>query len=125
MKKKKVLEVDQYLRNEVLSMIDQLYTKFGTLDRGAKNIALQIIETIMYDYMTQNCGLGFVFKEKVIPYIKKLSENERLIAVKNLLTDGYIDIKKERIHMMFMPYLNYDEQIERSKKYFITSITQE
>ena len=119
-----IVQIDQILRSDVISIIDKLYSKFD-LDRSSDNIALQVVKTIMYDYMTQNCGLGFIFKEKVIPYLKKLNENERLQEVKNLLTDGYIDIKNERIHMKFMPYLNYDKEKQESIMYYITSINQE
>jgi hypothetical protein len=121
--KKKKEPVNQDLRNEVLSIIDKLYTEFGHIDRNSNYISLPIIESIILDYCSENCELGFIFDNKVHPHLKKLSENERLQAVKNLLTDGYIDIKKERIHMMFMPYLNYDEKIERRKKYYITEVT--
>jgi hypothetical protein len=120
---KKKSPVNQDLRNEVLAIIDKLYSEFGLIDRDSNYIALQIIESIILDYCTQNCELGFIFDEKVLPHLKKLSENQRLQAVKDLLTDGYIDIKKERIHMMFMPYLNYDKKKEGRKKYFISEVT--
>ncbi|MBI2418838.1 MAG: hypothetical protein HYV28_13250 [Ignavibacteriales bacterium] len=115
--------VNQDLRNEVLSIIDQLYTDFGLLNRSTQNIALQIVNSISYDYLTQNCELGFIFEQKVMPYLRKLNENQRLEKVRGLLIDGYIDIGNERIHMMFMPYINYNEEIERSKKHFITEIS--
>ena len=121
MNKEKV-HVNQALRKEVLLIVDQLYSEFMFANRDAKNIAIQIIESIGYDYCTTNCGLGLIFFETVIPHLRKLDENQRLQMVKELLTHGYIDIDKYRIHMRFMPYLNYDRGKEQNKTDYVTEL---
>jgi hypothetical protein len=66
--------------------------------------------------------LGLIFFETVIPHLRKLDENQRLQMVKELLTHGYIDIDKYRIHMRFMPYLNYDRGKEQNKTDYVTEL---
>jgi len=120
--KKEIVLVNQDLRNEVLLIVDQLYSEFRFANRDAKNIAIQIIESIGNDYCSQNCQLGFTFLDTVIPHLSKLDENQRLQKVKDLLTNGYIDIDKYRIHMRFMPYLNYDRGKEQNKTDYATEL---
>ena len=112
MKKWKTEPVNQELRKEVLQIIDILYSNFSLLDRETDNIALQIIEAIGFDYCLQNCELGLIFENLLAPFLKKLSENNRLEKVKGLLTDGYIDTDQYRIYMRYMPYINYSKSKE-------------
>ncbi len=97
------------LKDEVLGIIDQLYTRIPLLDRESNNISLQIVESISGAYAELNCGNHFAFEEILIPYLKKMSEDERLQTVKDLFTVGFIDIAKERIFMRVFPYLNKAE----------------
>lgn len=121
-KKKQPVKVDQTLRGQVLNVVDQLYDSMRFLDKNSPKISLQIIESISLDYASQNCELHFIFEETVIPHLKKMNENQRLKSVKGLLTDGYIDINNQRIHMLFQPYLNYNEAVDSKKRSFITEI---
>lgn len=121
-KKKQPVKVDKTLRGQVLDIVDQLYDSMYLLDKNSSKISLQIIESISLDYAYQNCELHFIFEETVIPQLKKMNENQRLEAVKGLLTDGYIDINNERIHMLYQPYLNYDEAVDSKKSSYITDI---
>lgn len=124
MKKKarQPVKVDKTLHGQVLDIVDQLYESMFFLDKNSPKISLQIIESISMDYAYQNCELHFIFEDTVIPYLKKMNENQRLEAVKGLLTDGYIDINNERINMLFLPYLNYNEEVDSQKRYYITAI---
>jgi hypothetical protein len=121
-RKKQPVKVDKTLRGQVLNIVDQLYESMHYLDKNSPEISLQIIESVSLDYAYQNCGLHFIFEDTVIPHLKKMNENQRLEAVKGLLTDGYIDINKERIHMLFQPYLNYNEAVDSKKNYYISDI---
>lgn len=120
--KKQTVQVDKTLRGQVLDVVDQLYDSMRFLNKKSPEISLQIVESISLDYAYQNCELHFIFEETVIPHLKKRNENQRLEAVKGLLTDGYIDINKQRIHMLYQPYLNYDEAVDSKKRSFITDI---
>jgi len=122
MKSKKSVKVDMTLRGQVLDIVDQLYDSMRYLDKNSSKISLQIIKSISLDYAYQNCELHFIFEENVIPHLKKMNENQRLEAVKDLLTDGYIDINNQRIHMLFQPYLNYDDAVDSKKRDFLTDI---
>ena len=122
--KKQPGKVDKILRGQVLDVVDQLYDSMHFLNKKSPEISLQIVESISSDYASQNCELHFIFEETVIPHLKKMNENQRLEAVKGLLTDGYIDINKQRIHMLFQPYLNYDEAVDSKKNYYISEIPQ-
>lgn len=121
-KKKQPVRVNMTLRGQVLDIVDQLYDSMFFLDKNSSKISLQIIESISMDYAYMNCGLHFIFEETVIPHLRRMNENQRLEAVKGLLTDGYIDINNERIHMLFLPYLNYNEAVDSKKRSFITDI---
>lgn len=120
--KKQPVKVDATLRGQVLDIVDQLYESMHFLNKNSSKISLQIIESISMDYAYMNCGLHFIFEETVIPYLKRMNENQRLEAVKGLLTDGYIDINNQRIHMHFRPYLNYNKAMDSKEKYYITDI---
>jgi hypothetical protein len=122
--KQEKTKVNQDLRKEVLAIIDELYNEFHLNNPKSDNIAIQIIDSLAQDYNEQNCSLGEIYTEDVIPYLKKLDENQRLNKVKELLTNGYIDIKKYRIHMRFKPYLNYDRNKEENEDFFMNEITQ-
>ena len=99
------------IKNEVLSIVDQLYDRKALLGpQGNKgNISLRIVESISGVYAQLNCGNYFAFEDIVIPYLIKLDENQRLSVVKDLLTVGYIDIATDRIFMRGLPYLNTTE----------------
>lgn len=114
--------INQKLRQEVLEIVDKLYKSLFLLNKSDKEIALPIVESISFNYAHQNCGLHFIFEDTVIPYLKKMDENQRLEKVKALLTEGYIDIGKERIHMLFLPYLNNGKLSFPNGTAFITSI---
>ena len=102
--KKEYVNLD--LKNEVLGIIDKLYKVFLFLDRESNNISLQILDSISLSYAQMNCDLCFSLDEIVIPYLEKMTENERLEKVKGLLTVGYIDINNKRIEMRYLPFLN-------------------
>ena len=102
---RKPVKVDETLREQVLNIIDQLYEEMYLLDRNKPQIALQIINSISSNYAHQNCGLHFIFQDMVKPYLKKMDENKRLEAVRDLLTNGFIDIGKQRVHMLFSTLL--------------------
>ena len=120
--KKQPVQVDKTLRGQVLDVVDQLYDSMHYLNKNSPEISLQIIKSINADYASQNCGLHFIFEDTVIPHLEKMSENQRLEAVKGLLTDGYIDINDQRIHMLYQPYLNYEKAVDSKKRSFITDI---
>ena len=109
MSKNKNVKVDKALRQSVLDTIDHLYKHFLFLDRTEDKIALQIIESISYDYAMMNCELHFIIEEQVIPYLKKLNENQKLEIVKGILTDGYVDINGNRFYFLHQPYVNFDK----------------
>ena len=122
MKTKSKDPIDKSLREEVLAVVDQLYGEEYLWNKTDNMIALQIVKSISYDYAVMNCGLHFIFEEQVIPYLKKMHENQRLEKVKELLTNGFIDIDKERIYLRNLPYLNYDEERDRKIHAYITEI---
>lgn len=109
MKTNKNVKVDKALRQSVLDILDKLYKNFY-LDRSKDKIAVQIMETYSSHYCNQNCPLHFRVEEIVIPYLKKLNENQRLELVKNVLTDGFLDIDGFRHYLLYLPYLNYNEE---------------
>jgi hypothetical protein len=115
--KKKTVPVNQALRKEVLSIIGQLFDNFGEIKRNRRDpyIAMPIIYTLHGFYADMNCDLTFVFTEVVEPYAEKLHENERLQLIKDLLTNGYIEINKKRITLEHLPYLNENADEERSE----------
>lgn len=121
-RKNQPAKVDKTLRGQVLGIVDQLYNSMCYLNKNSNMISMQIIRSISSDYASQNCELHFIFEDIVKPYLRKMNENQRLEAVKGLLTNGYIDIDKQRIHMLWQPYLNYDEAVDSNKKYYITDI---
>ncbi|MCX6174149.1 MAG: hypothetical protein NTZ27_05285 [Ignavibacteriales bacterium] len=110
------------LRNEVLKIVDQLFKNLAFLDRESEKISLQIIESISAFYAEKNCGLHFIFEENVLPFLKRQPENIRLEKVKNLLTDGYIDIQDKRIHLRFLPFLNYKQPSGEEILTYVTEI---
>ena len=116
MKKKHHTSVNGTLRKEVLDIVDQLYGTFIGLE------AIEIVHSLSMEYAFQNCGLHFIFEETVIPFLKKMNENQRLEKVKGLLTDGYIDIGDQRVHMLFLPYLKKQPDSDDKQRYFITAI---
>ena len=104
-----ISKVDISLREEVLSIVDQLNDKMIFLNNEIKlkgNIALPIIDSINYAYLDANCGNHFPFENILIPYLKKMDENKRLKVIKSLLTVGYIDVGNNRVFMRVFPYLN-------------------
>ena len=104
--KRKIEIVNLDLKKEVLGIIDKLYKTFLFLNRESKYISIQILESISFSYANMNCDLCFTFDKTVIPYFKKMTENERLEGIKGLLTNGYVDINKNRIYMRHLPFLN-------------------
>lgn len=122
MKTNKNVKVDKVLRQSVLDIIDKLYSEFLRLDRTKDKIALQIIRSISFDYCCQNCGIHFNIEEVVIPHLKKLNENQRLEIVKNILTDGFVDIDGLRYYFLFFPYLNYNKKDHAKRTDFIEEV---
>jgi len=102
----KKLHVDPILKKEVLEIVDQLYVKMICLKNRKKDVPMQIIMSISFDYLQNATQLGEIFFDKVVTYFEKLNENERFEKVKALLTVGYIDIDSKRIYMRHLPFLN-------------------
>jgi hypothetical protein len=118
--KSKTNSINIELKNEVLGIVDQLYSRIPLLDRESNNISLQIVESISGAYAELNCGNHFAFEEILLPHLKKMSEDERLQVVKDLFTVGFVDIAKERIFMRVFPYLN---KVEDEPNYpYVTDI---
>lgn len=94
------------LKTEVLGIVDQLFNELDLLDRESDKISLSIVESLSGAYAEMNCGNHFAFEDILIPYLKKMDENKRLLVVKQLLTFGYVDIYKVRVYMRLFSYLN-------------------
>ena len=122
MSKNKNVKVDKALRQTVLDTIDHLYKHFLCLDRTEDKIALQIIESISYDYAMMNCQAHFIIEEHVIPYLKKQNENQRLEIVKGILADGYLDINGNRFYFLHQPYVNFDKDENAKRSRYIEEV---
>ena len=86
------------------------------------DVALQIVESISYDYAMMNCQAHFIIEEHVIPYLKKQNENQRLEIVKGILADGYLDINGNRFYFLHQPYVNFDKDENAKRTRYIEEV---
>lgn len=96
--------VNKVLRQEVLDLIDELYTSF-IMNRNKDEIAIQVIQTISMEYCLQNSMYCDIYEYSFIPLLKSFNENERLEYVKTLLTYGSVEINGKKFSMPDLPNL--------------------
>lgn len=101
-------KINKELKGSVLELVDKLYDNLPR-EQNIDFISVPILEELSFICAQQNSELHFIFEEKVIPYFQRMKENDRLQKLKELLTVGYIDIKKERIYLRTLNFLNRTE----------------